>query len=84
MLNRKGNSEKNITRFIDDYDVNDKTLSSFLPDFLVKKYGKEEGNPDLNKQSVFLDDESDEEGLEIKIDNYMINDKQVKNYFKNR
>lgn len=74
MLNRRGNSDNNLHRFKDDKESNEKKLSSFLPEFLVKKIAKDDHNPD-NKQSVFLEDENEEEGLQINMDHYIINEK---------
>ena len=84
MLNRRINSERNVSRFRDDNEK-EKKLSSILPDFLVKKYGKEDRTtPETSqKNNVFLEDENKEEGLEISIDHYMINETPVKIIFDN-
>jgi len=50
-------------------------LSSFLPQFLVRKVSNQEINADNCKQEVLLEEENDEEGLEIKMDSYLINEK---------
>ena len=76
MLNRRINSYRNVTRFWNDIDKKDTKLSNFLPDFLIKKYVKEDGNPDNQKQDLFLEDENEDDGLEIQIDPYIINEKQ--------
>lgn len=80
MLNQRSNSEGNIHRFFDEKEKNEKKLSSFLPEFLVRKIAKEETNPENTKQDLFLEDENDEEGLEINMDHYLINEKQNVNF----
>ena len=61
---RRGMSDSNLIRF-NKGDDEDKKLSSFLPSFLVKKIEKEDANL---KQSLFPDEENEEEALEIKLD----------------
>lgn len=75
MLNQRCNSEGNIFSFFNENEKNEKKLSSFLPQFLVKKVSNQEMNPENCKQDVFLEDENEDDGLEIKMDSYMINDK---------
>jgi hypothetical protein len=75
MLNQRCNSEGNIFQFFNDNEKNEKKLSSFLPQFLVRKVSNQEINADNCKQEVLLEEENDEEGLEIKMDSYLINEK---------
>ena len=74
MINRRGNSDSNLHRFAqNEDDDSDKKLSSFLPGFLVKKIEKD----DLKyKQNLFPGEEDEEDALEIKMDNYYINEKE--------
>jgi hypothetical protein len=75
MLNQRSNSEGNIFQFFNDNEKNEKKLSSFLPQFLVRKVSNQEINAENCKQEVLLEEENDEEGLEIKMDSYLINEK---------
>jgi hypothetical protein len=70
-------SDSNLVRFTKEED---KKLSSFLPSFLVKKIEKEDANL---KQSLFLEDENEEEALEIKLDPFMLKD-QSQNQLPNK
>jgi uncharacterized membrane-anchored protein len=74
MLNKRGNSEGNLHRFKEEKEISEKKLSSFLPEFLVKKIAKDDQNQE-HKQNVFLEDENEEEGLQINMDHYLINEK---------
>jgi hypothetical protein len=75
MLNQRSNSEGNIFQLFNENEKNEKKLSSFLPQFLVRKVSNQEINAENCKQEVFLEDENEEEGLEIKMDSYLINEK---------
>jgi hypothetical protein len=64
---RRGMSDSNLTRFNKDEE---KKLSTFLPSFLVKKIEKDDANL---KQSLFPDEENEEDALEIKLDVFELN-----------
>ena len=71
MINRRVFSDKNIHKFLKK-DSEDPNLSKFLPEFLIKKIEKDQISKD--NQSLFFDDDKEEEPLEIKIDHNLLKD----------
>ena len=66
MLNQRSNSEGNIFQLFNENEKNEKKLSSFLPQFLVRKVSNQEINAENCKQEVFLEDENEEEATKAK------------------
>ena len=80
MINKRGISE-NLHRY-SNKDGEDQRLASLLPGFLIKKIEKDELSQ--YKQTLFLEDETEEDPLEIKMDQYLLKEplNMVSFYFK--